>query len=317
MGVKRYYLRKKLIDNKRLIDGNVASSDVALDLKQYVQEVIDEHITIDEGILSSAGTSAASGTIKADVGSNTNTAALWGEGLFPAFFYSDTKNTSENTAGVIFTSHNSTSWSSSEILPVLNHQYGRASAGTATTPSANGTGSGYSYRHVYRHNVSGVLAGYQRTGAAIFSRLEQVQNAGPPVLKTRVAWYFQTEWDSIVGNRLILMGDGATFPDYTGGITGTHATSASFDSAGKLIQIPEKWNTISTSTDGSGDIVVAHGMGVTPTVVTIQVKGTTYYGTTVHSEDATNFTVRFFDMSTAPPTPLASTAVTAMWHCKT
>lgn len=56
MPVKRYYLRKKLIDNKRLIDGTVASKEVALDLKQYVQEVIDERITIDEGILSSADT---------------------------------------------------------------------------------------------------------------------------------------------------------------------------------------------------------------------------------------------------------------------
>lgn len=71
MGVKRYYLRKKLIDNKRLIDGNVASSDVALDLKQYVQEVIDEHITIDEGILSSAGTLSLTGATGVTVTATT------------------------------------------------------------------------------------------------------------------------------------------------------------------------------------------------------------------------------------------------------
>lgn len=276
--------------------------------------------TIEQVKINTTTTNGGSGTIKADVGSNTNTAALWGEGLFPAFFYSDTKHTSENAAGVIFTSHNSTSWSNNEILPVLNHQYGRTSVSTATTPSINGTGSGYSYRHVFRHNGSGPLAGYQRTGASIFSRLEQVQNIGPPVLKARVAWYFQTEWDSIVGNRLILMGDGATFPDYTGGITGTHATSASFTSAGKLIQVPEKWGAISTSTDGSGDITVAHGMGVTPTVVDIQFTGTSgsatpyVYVVLIDGTDATNFTIRVFDMTGAAVT---STAVTATWHCKT
>jgi hypothetical protein len=76
----------------------------------------------------------------------------------------------------------------------------------------------------------------------------------------------------------------------------------------------ENIGTISTSTDASGDITVAHGMGVTPTSVQVTVTGTTPYVVTVHTIDATNFTVRFFDMTGAA---VASTAVTATWHCKT
>jgi len=76
----------------------------------------------------------------------------------------------------------------------------------------------------------------------------------------------------------------------------------------------ENIGTISTSTDGSGDIVVAHGMGTTPTSVQVTVTGTTPYVVTVHTIDATNFTVRFFDMAGAAVT---STAVTATWHAKT
>jgi hypothetical protein len=76
----------------------------------------------------------------------------------------------------------------------------------------------------------------------------------------------------------------------------------------------ENLGTISTSTDASGDIVVAHGMGTTPTSVQVTVTGTTPYVVTVHTIDATNFTVRFFDMTGAA---VASTAVTATWHCKT
>lgn len=100
----------------------------------------------------------------------------------------------------------------------------------------------------------------------------------------------------------------------TGARTGTHAYTLSVASDGKLVEVPEKWGTISTSTDGSGDIVVAHGMGVTPTSVQVTVTGTTPYVVTVHTIDATNFTVRFYDMTGAA---VASTAVTATWHCKT
>lgn len=76
----------------------------------------------------------------------------------------------------------------------------------------------------------------------------------------------------------------------------------------------ENLGTISTSTNGSGDIVVAHGMGTTPTSVQVTVTGTTPYVVTVHTIGATNFTVRFFDMTGAAVT---STAVTATWHAKT
>jgi hypothetical protein len=76
----------------------------------------------------------------------------------------------------------------------------------------------------------------------------------------------------------------------------------------------ENLGTISTSTDSSGDIVVAHGMGTTPTSVQVTVTGTTPYVVTVHTIGGTNFTVRFYDMTGAA---VASTAVTATWHCKT
>lgn len=99
-----------------------------------------------------------------------------------------------------------------------------------------------------------------------------------------------------------------------GTITGTSTTSAAWDTNGNFIEVPEKWGTISTSTDGSGDLVVAHGMGTTPTSVQVTVTGTTPYVVTVHTIGATNFTVRFFDMAGAA---VASTAVTATWHAKT
>ena len=126
--------------------------------------------------------------------------------------------------------------------------------------------------------------------------------------------YFTSRQNNTLVRGLEVYGPEVTLPGYTGSITGTHATSASFNSTGKLIQVPEKWNTISTSTDGSGDIVVAHGMGTTPTSVQVTVNGTTPYVVTVHTIDATNFTVRFYDMTGAAVT---STAVTATWHAKT
>ena len=68
-----------------------------------------------------------------------------------------------------------------------------------------------------------------------------------------------------------------------------------------------------TITNETG-IVVAHGMGVTPTSVQVTVTGTTPYVVTVHTIGSTNFTVRFYDMTGAAVT---STAVTATWHAKT
>jgi hypothetical protein len=76
----------------------------------------------------------------------------------------------------------------------------------------------------------------------------------------------------------------------------------------------ENQASVSTSTDGSGDIVVTHSMGTTPTVVLITVTGTTPYVCTVHTKGGTTFTVRFFDMAGAAVT---STAVTFDWLAKT
>ena len=87
------------------------------------------------------------------------------------------------------------------------------------------------------------------------------------------------------------------------------------DANGRLVrQVGSYVGAISTSTDASGDIVVAHGMGTTPTSVQVTVTGTTPYVVTVHTIGGTNFTVRFYDMTGAA---VASTAVTATWHCKT
>jgi hypothetical protein len=87
------------------------------------------------------------------------------------------------------------------------------------------------------------------------------------------------------------------------------------DANGRLSrQVGSYIGAISTSTDASGDIVVAHGMGTTPTSVQVTVTGTTPYVVTVHTIGGTNFTVRFFDTSGAA---VASTAVTATWHAKT
>jgi hypothetical protein len=124
---------------------------------------------------------------------------------------------------------------------------------------------------------------------------------------------------AVKSNTLTYMMDldsaGMILPLYSAGtLTGTPASTAAFNSSGRLIQVPEKWGTISTSTDASGDIVVTHGMGTTPTSVQVTVTGTTPYVVTVHSIDATNFTVRFYDMTGAAVT---STAVTATWHAKT
>lgn len=76
----------------------------------------------------------------------------------------------------------------------------------------------------------------------------------------------------------------------------------------------ENQASVSTSTDGSGDIAVTHSMGTTPTVVLITVTGTTPYVCTVHTKGGTTFTVRFFDMAGAA---VASTAVTFDWLAKT
>lgn len=87
------------------------------------------------------------------------------------------------------------------------------------------------------------------------------------------------------------------------------------DANGRLVRQSGAYiGSISTSTDGSGDIAVTHSMGTTPTVVLITVTGTTPYVCTVHTKGGTTFTVRFFDMAGAAVT---STAVTFDWLAKT
>jgi hypothetical protein len=94
----------------------------------------------------------------------------------------------------------------------------------------------------------------------------------------------------------VLDSAGMLLPLYAAGtLTGTPATSAAFNSSGRLIQVPEKWKTISTTTDASGDVTVTHGMGTTPTSVQVTTTGTANYNTTVHTIGATTFKVRFFD----------------------
>lgn len=71
---------------------------------------------------------------------------------------------------------------------------------------------------------------------------------------------------------------------------------------------------ISTSTDGSGDVTVTHGMGTTPTAVLVTPTGTTPWIVSVHTIGGTTFKVRFYDAAGAAVT---STAVTATWLGKT
>jgi hypothetical protein len=86
------------------------------------------------------------------------------------------------------------------------------------------------------------------------------------------------------------------------------------NSDGRIVrQIGAFVGTINTTTDGSGDVTIAHGMGVTPTHVGIEVTGTTPWTTSMVSADATNFTIRFY----LAGVPVASGAVTATWLAKT
>ena len=76
----------------------------------------------------------------------------------------------------------------------------------------------------------------------------------------------------------------------------------------------ENFGAISTSTDGSGDVTVTHGMGTTPTAVLVTPTGTTAWIVSVHTIGATTFKVRFYDAAGAAVT---TTAVTATWLGKT
>ena len=109
------------------------------------------------------------------------------------------------------------------------------------------------------------------------------------------------------------------FQKYGDGLrTGTPTYYSAWDTDGKFVEVsPASFGvvgTISTSTDGSGDVTVTHGMGTTPTVVLVTPTGTTAWICTVHTIGATTFKVRFFDAAGAAVT---TTAVTASWLGKT
>lgn len=68
--------------------------------------------------------------------------------------------------------------------------------------------------------------------------------------------------------------------------------------------------SVSTTTDGSGDVTVTHGLGGTPDNIQVTITGTTPYVATVHTIGATQFKVRIFDMAGAAVT---STSVSFHW----
>ncbi len=67
----------------------------------------------------------------------------------------------------------------------------------------------------------------------------------------------------------------------------------------------------SSTTDGSGDISVTHGLQSTPNQVRLTPQGTTFYQMQVHSIGASTFSVRVLDAAGAAVT---STAVTVHWE---
>lgn len=92
---------------------------------------------------------------------------------------------------------------------------------------------------------------------------------------------------------------------FSAGTTESMAISA----AGVIIRNGGK-GAVSTSTDGSGDVTVTHGLGGTPDNIQVTITGTTPYVATVHTIGGTTFKVRIFDMAGAA---VASTAVTFHW----
>lgn len=79
---------------------------------------------------------------------------------------------------------------------------------------------------------------------------------------------------------------------------------------------PRKWKSgaVSANTNASGDVVVAHGLGATPTAVLATIKDNTGSNWTVHAHTfgATTFALRFRIGNTGAL--VASTAVSASWQ---
>jgi hypothetical protein len=104
------------------------------------------------------------------------------------------------------------------------------------------------------------------------------------------------------GNTIEVLGqpiltDGNSGPNYT--TTGT-------------VIIPHKhgYNASETS-DGSGDIVITHGLGISPNVIMAEVYNNANIACRVYAKSSTTFTLRLYDADAG--TALASTAVNIMW----
>jgi len=127
--------------------------------------------------------------------------------------------------------------STSSVWPVQVYEYGPSFGGNGGGRLAVNTGFGYKQQHIMQMPTFGSRIGYARSMVNLYSKVEQVQGSSG---KAQVAYYIETEWDSIVSPRIIVKGelDGIEFPDYgAGNITGTPtAQSLSVQSDGKIIE---------------------------------------------------------------------------------
>jgi len=71
---------------------------------------------------------------------------------------------------------------------------------------------------------------------------------------------------------------------------------------------------ISATTDASGDILIPHGFGTTPTKVQAKIDGPTLYHTAIHTIGSTTFKARVFDLD---GTPQPATTLTGWWEAET
>lgn len=173
----------------------------------------------------------------------------------------------------------------------------------ATPQSTNSSGTGEVIGgDVFITATNGLRGG--RNGNVLLMQEGTTTRSGYVGIRT----YQPTAYFDVNGNARI-----RTLPDSVAAYVATadasgylyRATAADIVEAGGIAS-----GAVSTSTDGSGDVVVSHGLGGTPTSVNVTISGKTAYIVTVHSVDGTNFTIRFFDTSGSA---VASTAVAASW----
>lgn len=67
------------------------------------------------------------------------------------------------------------------------------------------------------------------------------------------------------------------------------------------------------TTDGSGDLLVTHDLGIAPSFVISSFHGTTFYHGQMHTPTTTTFKLRVLNAAGAA---VAATAVTASWRAK-